>query len=128
MQTLGYTQWADPYNLDIPNHLIDQVYHIETNNGVKITHNQLDLVYQIPVTVTVYKKGYRDVEQGYEAAITAHDAIIKALCVASSAKTQTYIKDVQPINFTLERLSESNDNIIKLSIYLNFTTIIDVNS
>ena len=129
LEALGFTQWADPLNVEnIPSHILENSYHIESDSGSVVSHNQYDMQLEIPVVVTIFKKGFRDVEQGFENAITAIENIIKECCKAENAKAQTNIKDVELENYSLQAIDTTNDNVIKCNINFKVILILDVNA
>ena len=122
LEILGFTQWSDGFNFEnIPSTILDKAFHIQVNStagGVISPHVQN---INMPVTIRVFRKGFRDVSAGIDSALADVESIICDI-LAPSVRLGSAIKNVVLDDFSVNPLADSNDNAIMLE--LNFTNLI----
>jgi hypothetical protein len=58
---LGYTEWTDGFNIEnIPSTVLDMSYHLAVGDIRSGPANQLLHVFDYPLTVSIFLKGFRD--------------------------------------------------------------------
>ena len=123
--------WDDAFNIDnVPESLVDTYYHVQYDNIAVSTNNDISIEDSVSVTVTIWKKGFRDVVEAYDQ-INDLGLCIRLNCLqpAKIALTDN-IRQVESSSVLSEPIEGSNDNIVKLSLVFNarlFYKITDFN-
>lgn len=116
---LGFTEHTDAFNINnIPSTLLDNSYHIESNDitvgpSSQRTH---DIIY--PVTIRIFRKGFDSPGALNDELDVVADTILADLLSPSVKNTET-IKDVVVSSIRRIELDVSNDNAIILEITCN---------
>lgn len=123
LNILGFSEWPQPFSFDnIPNNIIDNSYNIVVGSISGGPANHQAFTFEIPTTVRVLKKGFREPLKSRDKSLETADKIYGDLLAAQNRLNATGIKDVRPTNSQPVQLSETQDNIIILE--MNFTTIV----
>lgn len=122
LEGLGFEQWDDGFNFEnIPSTILDGAFHIEVNPSSGGPTNQTIQNVTMPVTVRVFRKGFRNVSEGIDSAILDVENIICDI-IAPAVRLSSDIKNVVLDGFSVNPLDDSNDNAIMIE--LNFTNLI----
>ncbi len=93
---------------------MDNSYHLESGT-VDYVLNSLVFETSYPITVRVFKKGYRDTITMYDNIDAIADTILAAFLVPS-VRLGTVIKNVQIVNSATGPVDITNDNAIILEL------------
>lgn len=125
MTALGYTEWTDGFNSqNIPKTVLDKSFFIQPATIAGSPISQADLEMRHAVTIEVRVKGYRNPAGTIDVVLQRHDVILMRLLKASN-RLGANIKGIDFIGSRVEPLDASNDNIVLLSIDLEFLTILN---
>lgn len=120
---LSFREWTDGFNTaNIPSTILDRSYHLEVGRIIGSPANQHSHIYNYPLTVTLFFKGFRDPGEAIDEALDqAYE--VTADILQTSVRLQTAgLKDIRPVSISNEPLAGSNDNgiIVKLvfDVYL----------
>ncbi len=119
LESLGFDEWADGFSFEnIPSSIVDKSFHVTVESSTGGVINQHVQNIEMPVTVRVFRQGFRDPSNGIDEAILDVETIICDI-LSPSVRLSSDIKNVVFDGFSVEPLSGSNDNAIMLE--LNFT-------
>lgn len=124
VNALGFTEWQDGFGDDnIPESIIDKSYHLRHGNVSKLSRGGADIVYTVPITVSAFFSGYRDVSAAIDLGMAGAESIVNS-CI-NIANYVSPIKIVEFTGFTVEPYDDAvNDNIVKALI--SFDVIVPV--
>jgi hypothetical protein len=113
-------EWKDVFNSEnIPESIIDDSYHVSFG-AASYTRDDQWIESDLPVEISLFKKGFRQVQD-------AHDAIYdKAILINLNLSdiasyNSTFVRNYFPISITPEFYT-SNDNLIIIKISARITT------
>lgn len=119
LEILGFSQWDDGFNFqNIPSTILDKAFHIEVNPAVGGVINPHVQNLQMPVTIRVFRKGFRDINAGIDSALEDVENIICDILLPS-VRLSSAIKNVVFDGFSVNPLDGSNDNAIMIE--MNFS-------
>lgn len=119
---LGYTEWKDGFNSEnIPSTGLHMSFFIAPGSGTTRKFNQADIEMEVPISLEMRFKGYRNAQDAVDLAYEQAESIIDRVCKASN-RIGTAIKNVYPDGFSVERLDNTNDNASIL--VMNFTSLV----
>ena len=120
LNALGYKEWPGGFSFDnIPSTLLDGAYHIETIDSARRgPWSQQTQDIEFPVTIRVFLKGYRDVSQMMDDALSEYDSILTRVLDPTRRLTSS-IKNIFPERMKLEAVAATNDNDAILEITFN---------
>ena len=122
MADLGFSyEWEDAFNDEnIPDTKLDEAWALRfgTANYQGTAHESLQFIY--PVTILVFKKGYRNPQEAVDSLHLIAEAITKKALEAPRRLNQASIKNVLPSTVDISPLNASNDNAAKLTMNFNF--------
>ncbi len=122
LNTLGYQEWVDGFNFEnIPSTILDGAFHIEVNPGTGGPTNQTVQPGEMPVTVRVFRRGFKNVSDAIDECVLDLENIVCDL-IAPSVRLGSGIKNIVFDGYSLNPLAESNDNAVMLEI--NFTNFV----
>jgi len=123
-----FTEWTDAFAEDnIPSSLMDKAYHIKYGDfALKSGVQNGAFLYDGPVTVNFYFKGYKDPIDAIDTAWTKAETIIQECCKNTQRLSQSKIKNVLASFAGVSQLGATNDNVVKLSIVFLCTVGINV--
>lgn len=114
-------EWQDALNIEnIPNTLIDLRYHILVG-PVAITHDD-DVVNElVQVVLTIFKRAFNDTVGARDYILDISNCIVMDLINPSTiGDYDQSIQDVEASSISISEINETNDNILKSEISLNF--------
>ncbi len=124
---LGYTEHDSPFNRhNIPANLIDKKFYMHQDTIVGIKNNQDHQEMEVPIRISVHKKGFRQPTQKFQECMTAAEAIRDAVLAPKTRLTQPAIKNVRLLDISVEPISETNDH--QMLISLSFTALVMVST
>jgi hypothetical protein len=122
MDDLGYREWTDGFNVEnIPSTIIDKSYHLEVNDGSGGVINQHVQNISMPITLRVFRNGFRDPASMRDEMLGDMEAIVCDILLPA-VRLSSGIKNIVFDSFSLLPLDVSNDNSVILE--MNFTNII----
>lgn len=125
LKELGHREWKDAFNDEnIPGTVLNRSYHLKLGDSSPIGTQDSNLIkISQPITIKLYVKGYRNVNEGVDTAVEYAEAIIKkALGDVRRSTSYTGIMNVTFGGKTQNELSTDNDNVIKVE--LNFNCVV----
>lgn len=126
MEMLGFKEWEDAFNTeDIPSTILDKSFHIEVNPTTAGVTNQLVLNVSMPVTIKVFRKGFRDTAIGRDTALLDVQNIICDILLPS-VRLGSEIKNVIFDGFSVNALADSNDNVVMTELNFSNNLIQDI--
>ncbi len=122
MDGLGYREHTDGFNIEnIPSTIIDKSYHIEVITGTGGVINQHVQGVDMPITLRVFREGFRDPAAMRDEMLGDMQSIICDI-LTPAVRLTSGIKNIVFDSFSLLPLDDSNDNSIILE--MNFTNIV----
>lgn len=124
LKVLGRVEHADTFNFEnIAKPRLQAAFHLELGASQGVRNNQDNQTANVPVTVRLPYAPARAVKEIRDAAVAYADTVIAEFINPKNRLTQTNgIKNVQYNTMSLEPLSDSNDNGLK--VILNFTMLV----
>lgn len=124
---LSYTEWEDGFADDnIPDNILDNSYHIIHGTIVPRSRGNTDLVFNVPISVKAYFKGFRDPSAAIDLGLAGAEGIISS--VVNPVNYSTGIKNVEFISLNVDPFDEvTNDNVVKATISFNVVVMICIN-
>jgi hypothetical protein len=117
--SLGYRKHPDGFAFDnIAGTVFDKSFHVEAFNFPATPRNMSDLEFEIPVTVRLFFKGYRNVDEGIERAVNGAEGFIDYALKVERANVGPDIKSVQLSQIVIEPYATTNDNYVIARIEL----------
>jgi len=128
-KAIGLTEWKDGFDSsNIPDTILDKSFWIDMGDitsGVK--RDQYDQEIQFPLSIKIYKKGYKSPADGIDDSVLLVENLIKEACDPDKALTQgNGIVNVSFDTSRIEPLSSSNNNSVVSSVTFNFLIILNV--
>lgn len=121
MKSLGYKEHTDGFDRDnIASTVLNKSFHILTSTGSGGTINQNHQDVGVDVGLRYCVRGYRKPTEAKEDAMSQMQTILEDICKLSN-RTSTLFNVVFN-DFSMEQLSESNDNVVVVD--LNFTAFV----
>ena len=122
MSELGlHNQHEDAFNDEnIAASVLDDAWAIRFGVANYQGTAQESFAFVYPVTVSVFKKGYRNPQDAVDSLNLLAETILKKALEAPRRLNQPSIKNVLPSTLDISPLNASNDNAAKLTITLNF--------
>lgn len=122
LESLGYREHDEPFiPEEIGANIVDEAFHLETGSITGGPANQRVHGFSYPITLRVYKTGYKNLNQAYDNSMEIADTILADL-LAPGVRIGTVIKNITPETIQPLPLSVTNDNVIVLT----FTFTIDL--
>lgn len=122
-QDLGYRKHYDGFNIEnIPGTKFDKAYHVEAFNFSSIPQNQSTLDLEGSVTVRLFFKAFRDVDDGIQKATNAADSYIAEVLGSERRLTNSSFKNIILNQIVIEPYAISNDNFVVCR--MEFTAIL----
>lgn len=113
----GLKRWEDPSRENIPATKLDESYHLEFGSYVADTMTHCQVGLRQDVTLTFWKRGYKDPEEGRRQAMAIAEKF-----VVDVLKYKNYIgNDVKSVilnSITPTVLRSDNDNVTQVEISL----------
>lgn len=123
LENLGYSEHTDAIDFDnIPSTILDDSFQLETSSISGEPANQLHHEFDYSVVLRVFKRGFNDPVEAYDA-IDEDIETILADILSPSTRLGTDIKDIVPISIAKIPLSASDDNDIILEFNFTVTLI-----
>lgn len=123
MDALLFTEWQDGFNVNnIPDTILDKAYHILSPNAETVKLDMVILDMDFHQEIAVFRKGFRNPAEAIDAAIEDMETIIVDLI--SMANRFTGHLNVIPGGFTIEPLSDDNDNSVKATLNLRVKVLL----
>jgi len=121
---IGLKEWKDGFNVsNIPANILDKSFQITYGTMIGLKQNQHDQEINLPVTVNVFTKGYRESALGIDSAIQLTENLIVECLKPTNRLTQSNgIKNIVFENANYEQIDGSNDNAVIATI--NFRAFI----
>jgi len=108
---VGLSEHLDAFNVEnIASTVIDKSFHVEMGVGTGVRLNMTDQEIDQPVTVRIFRKGFRNAQQGLDLVIAESEKYIKAAVDQTKSLTGE-LKNVRLDTIVYESLAQSNDNI-----------------
>lgn len=121
----SWKEWKDVFDENnIPSTLIDGSFHLPPFTTNVSRQNQLDAEISVSQKVTYFRKGFQNVADGLDKAISGSETFIKACLKASNRLTGAGIKNVTLAGVSHDQVGNNND-IIKVSMDFQVLVIID---
>lgn len=112
---LGFREHQEAFTFEnIGSNILDNSYHLESGE-VGYLLNNLVFETQYPITVRVFKKGFRDTITMYDDIDGTADTILAAV-LDTDARLGTTIKNVEVLSSNSTPLDSTNDNAIILEL------------
>jgi len=113
LKALGYTEHNQPFEpSELGASVVDGAFHIETGTISSGPANQRSHTFEYPLTIRIYKTGYSDILESYDAALGEADTILADILQPSVRLGAAEIKDVIPNSVQPTALSTTNDNVV----------------
>lgn len=114
LEGLGYTEHNQPFEPDeVGANIVDGAFHIETGTISTGPANQRSHTFDYPLTIRIYKTGYSDILEAYDAALEGADTILADLLQPSVRLGNVVgIKDIIPNSVQPTALNATNDNVV----------------
>lgn len=127
LDSLGYTEWTDGFNVEnIPSTILDRSYHVESGDISTTASNHQPHRFDCPVTVRLFIKGYLDPKSAIDDSYAlCEDILAEVLLPTNRLDTANGLSDVQPQGISVRPLTLQNDNGVVLEI--NFLAITFLN-
>ena len=119
IEELEYTENEAAFDvLNIPVTLEDESFHINVPSGSKKSFNMHDLVIDNTVTITLWRRGFRQPVEAFDAGL---EAIFELITCLSDVvfRTSPPFRNVTFENYQIEPIANDNENTVKMTI--NFT-------
>ena len=107
---------------NIPSTVLDKSVHVSAFQFGAGSQNQMDVPFQIPVTVRLFFKGYADEDKTISTATAAGEAYIEKVLASENRLGQPKIRNVVLDTMVVEPYATSNDNSVICRI--EFTAIL----
>lgn len=121
LETLGYVEHEDAFNVEnIGSNILNGRFHLET--GLVATGPAPHLTHEFlyPITVRIFRKGFRNVWEAYNAIDADAQSIYEVVLDTANRLTKfgdpVNIKDIIPESYIPLAFDESNDNAIILEM------------
>lgn len=125
LKTLGYKEWPDGFNTEnIPSTRLKSAYHVDVSEGQGISQNQNDLEIDVPVTVRLFKCGFRYAGEAKSEAIKIVETALNEIQKPSRRLGSSGIKNIRFNSFVLEPIDQSNDNVILITMEFTASVIL----
>jgi hypothetical protein len=110
---LGYTEWTDGFNIEnIPSTVLDMSYHLAVGDIRSGPANQLLHVFDYPLTVSIFLKGFRDPAEAIDLGLDAGQEILEDILSPAQRLQTDGLKDIRPGSIAVRPLADSNDNTV----------------
>lgn len=124
-KALDLREHEGSFNTDnIASTIIDNSFFVEFSAVSPVKQNQLALELSAPVTVHLFKKGYRDEKQGVDDSISLGENLIKEVLKSTNRLGSSAPVNIQFNGLTYQAFGASNDNLIETII--DFTNIVAI--
>lgn len=125
----GLTEWRDGFDSqNIPENILDKSFWLEISDqatGKKL--NQYDQEIIFPISIRIFKKGYRTPADAIDDSVLLIENLIKAVCHPEDALTQgNGIVSVTFDSSRIEPMSASNNNSVMSTLTFSFLVILNV--
>lgn len=113
------SEWEDGFAFEnIPETILDGAYHFTFGEitGDTLNHDAQETL--IPITIRVFKKGFRDPATGIDESVTLAQTIVTESVKTSTRITQSFL-NISFDTVSILPIAETNDNAILIE--LNFT-------
>lgn len=130
-KNVGLSEWKDSFNSDnIPENILDKAFFLDMRDVTQgQQRSQWDQVVLMPLTVRIFKKGYRTPADAIDAVIELTENLIKEACAPVNSNAQTNgIKGVLFDSCRYDPIDQSNDNAVVSEVTFNFTVSFDLNN
>lgn len=94
---------------EIPSTNRSSLYHIKSGDLIPTGANQHVHEFLYPITLKVFKRGYRNVSEAIDGADVIREQVFGEVLKASN-RLGTAIKNIEPSSSSIATISESNDN------------------
>lgn len=116
MNELNFKEWKDGFNFEnIPSTLLNNSYHIESNQTKGEKLNQNDQVILSTVSIRLFKKGYKDPASAIDLTIQDQENILLEILNPQN-RIGGGIKTIKYLGSNIEPLNTDNDNAIILKL------------
>lgn len=127
LDSLSFKEWTDAFNVEnIPSNLIDGSYHLQMLQGTLEKHNMTALEINQPLTVRLFRKGFRDPASAVDQVLTDSENILNLVLKPSNRLTGS-LKNVSFSSLLIQESSDSNDNLVMLTLEFNVLVILNPN-
>ena len=117
LDAVGLSEWRDGFNFEnIPANILDRAYHIEVGTTTTGPANQMHYTFQMPITVRVFLKGFRDPSQSIDDALDLANTIYAEVLDAANRLQTAGLKDIRPTSVFPQPLQLTNDNAVILEL------------
>lgn len=121
LQSLGFIEHEDAFGLDnIGSNVLDGRFHLESGTVFSAAAPQVTHEFSYSITVRVFRKGFRNTLEAYDAIDLDAQAIYEVVLDTANRLTEynipTNIKDIIPESYVAVPLAETNDNAIILEM------------
>lgn len=123
LEGLGYTEHTDAIDFqNIPSTVLEDSFQLETNAISGEPANQINHDFDYSVVLRVFKRGFVDPVEAYDAVDEDIETILADL-LSPAVRLGTSIKDIVPLTINKLPLSVSDDNDIILEFNFNVILI-----
>lgn len=128
LNALGFTEWKEPFTDDnIPANILEGSYQIQVQSAAEVKQNQTALEYLVPVQLRIHFKGFKEPWLARNKAMLKAESICQECLAHANRLTQAGIKNIYSTAFAAEALSDSNDNIVRLTMDFQALVLIEIN-
>lgn len=122
MNSLGYTEWEDEFNIEnIPSSILDKSFHVESGDIASTASNHQPYRFDCPITLRLFLSGYLKPAEAVDDAFVHCEEILSEI-LSPDYRLGSLVHDVSPVTIAVEPLSASNDNTVVLVITFNVIT------
>lgn len=125
MEAKQFTLWGDGFAEDnIPANILDHAYHLKIGRISGTTANQYDVESRMPVTISLFVKGYGDPETAIDSAIAETEMIVTEIMRPSNRTNTDGIHNISFIGIDISPLAASNDNAVLASLEFDVRVVL----
>lgn len=126
---IGLVEWKDAFDpFNIPETILDGSFWLdmgEVSSGIK--RDMYDYEINFPISVRIFKKGYKTPADAIDDSVLLVENLIKAACAPATANAQgNGIIGVTFDTSRIEPISASNNNSVMTTLTFNFLVILNV--
>lgn len=128
-KSLGLSEWKDGFDSsNLPDTILDKSFWLDMSDIASgIRRDQIDYEINFPISVRLFRKGYRTPADAIDDSIALIENLIKAVCAPAQANAQKNgIIGVTFDTSRIEPISASNNNSVVATVTFNFFVILNV--
>lgn len=118
---LSLEEHEDAFNIaNVPNTLLEQTYCLEFSERVRTSQSHSDLSLEVPIILRVFKKGFLDTREAFDAGLALEQQILKQILSPNIRLNKPSFKNILFDRASSNPLTGENDNAVMIEIGFTF--------